>query len=94
MTKAKGIGILFILQKMGQCLFYILKSLLMSHPILLLIADHIFEKTVFTLTVFTPIIQKILAVMHIFSFTIMNYLKTFIGIKYLERKQCPAGYLL
>ena len=35
--------------------------------------------------------QKILPVMHIFSFTIMNYLKRFIGIKPLNRKQCPAG---
>ena len=29
--------------------------------------------------------------MHIFSFTIMNYLKKFVGIKYLKRIQCPAG---
>ena len=29
--------------------------------------------------------------MQVSSFTIMNYLKKFIGIKYLKRKQCPAG---
>ena len=32
-----------------------------------------------------------LPAMLIFSFTIMTYFKTFIGTKFLNRKQCPAG---
>ena len=36
-------------------------------------------------------LPKILPAMYIFSFTIMNYLKTFIGVKYLNKKQCVAG---
>ena len=38
----------------------------------------------------TQIVLKILPVMQIISFTIMNYLKKFIWIKYLKMKQCPA----
>ena len=45
----------------------------MSHPTLLLIAGHVVEKT-----------------RHNFKLmpTITNYLKKFIGIKYLKKKQC------
>ena len=53
----------------------------MSQPILFLIAVQILGKRVSL----TP------PVMYIFSFTIINYLKRFIRIKYLKRKQCPAG---
>ena len=31
--------------------------------------------------------------MHFFTFTIMIYLKKFIGIKNLKRKECPAELL-
>ena len=67
-----------------------IKNLFVSHPIILLIADHTVEKKV-SITVFRhKFFKKILPVIHIFSFTIMNYLIKFVGIKYLKRKQCPA----
>ena len=40
------------------------------------------------------ILPKILPVMHIFSFKIMTCLKKLTGIKFLNTKQCPAGFLL
>ena len=36
-------------------------------------------------------LPTILAANHIFSFTIMTYLKRFIGVKSLNKKQCPVG---
>ena len=36
------------------------------------------------------ILPKIVPLVHIFSFTIMTYLKNFIGIEFLSRKQCPG----
>ena len=38
----------------------------------------------------TDISTKILPVAHIFSSTVMNYLKMLIGIKSLNTKQCPT----
>ena len=43
-----------------------------------------------SLTAFRRILQKVLPVVHIFSFIITTYLKKFIGIKYLITKQCPV----
>ena len=40
----------------------------------------------------TQILPKILPLVGIFSFTIMVYLKKLIGIKYLNTKQCSAGF--
>ena len=37
------------------------------------------------------VLSKVLPGARIFSFTIMNYLKKFIGIKSPNTKQCPAG---
>ena len=41
---------------------------------------------------YTQILPNILPVVRIFSFTIMTYLKKLIGIKFLNTKQCPAGF--
>ena len=65
----------------------------MSHPIPLLIADHMLGKKVSLIVFKTQILPKILPVMCILSFTIMTYLKKLIGIKSLNTKQCPAGIL-
>ena len=64
----------------------------MSHPITLLIADHILGKKVSLIVFKTQILPKSLPVMRILSFTILTYLKKLIGIKSLNTKQCPAGY--
>ena len=39
----------------------------------------------------TQMLPTLLPETHIFSFTIMTYLKRFTGIKSLNKKQCPAG---
>ena len=57
----------------------------MAHPIPSLIADLILEKK-WSLIVFRQISQNILPVVHIFNFIIMDYLKTFSGIKSLSKK--------
>ena len=62
----------------------------MSHPIPLLISDNIWKKGISD-SFQTYILSKIIAATHTFSFKIMTYLKKFIGIKSLNRKQCPEG---
>ena len=52
---------------------------------------HILGKKV-SLIVFRYISSKILPLVHIFSFTIMTYLKKLTGIKSLNTKQCLAGF--
>ena len=42
----------------------------------------------------TKILLKMLPVMRIFSFTIITYLKKFIGNKSLNTKECPEGLSL
>ena len=42
----------------------------------------------------TQILPKNLPVAHIFSFTIMTYLKKLIRIKFINTKQCLAGFSL
>ena len=42
----------------------------------------------------TSALSKVLACVHIFSFTIMTYLKNLTGVKYFNTKQCPAGFSL
>ena len=64
----------------------------MSHPITLLIADHILGKKVSLIVFKTQILPKSLPVMRILSFIILTYLKDLIGIKSLNTKQCPAGF--
>ena len=60
----------------------------MPHSIPPLIADHILEKiSLFALDKFK---QKMLSVVHIFSFIITAYLKKFIGSKSLSTNQCQA----
>ena len=63
----------------------------MFHLIPPLIADHIFGKKLSLIGFLTQILPKILPATHTFSFTMMKYLKKFIGIKSVNRKQCPAG---
>ena len=48
------------------------------------------EKKIY-LRAITQILSKILLTGHIFSFTTVTHLKSFIGIKLLNTKQCPAG---
>ena len=66
----------------------------MSHPISLLIADHILGKKVPLIVFKTQILPNILPVMRTLSFIIMTYLKKLTGIKSLNTKHCPAGFLL
>ena len=63
---------------------------LLSHHFSLDCRPHIWKKGI-SYSFKTQILPKILPVMHIFSVTIMNYLKNSIGIKYLKRKICLAG---
>ena len=57
-----------------------------------LIADHIFGKKLSLIDFQTQILPKILPATHTFSFTMMKYLKKFIGIKSVNRKQCPPPF--
>ena len=66
----------------------------MSHPISLLIADHILGKKVPLIVFKTQILPNILPVMRTLSFIIMTYLKKLTGIKSLNTKHCPAGFYL
>ena len=56
---------------------------IMSHPIPLLIADHILGKKGISDSFETQILRRILPVACIFSCTIMTYLKKLTGIKFL-----------
>ena len=69
-------------------------SLFISHPILLLIADHIFGKKGISNKFYTQTLPKILRAMRIFNFRIMNYLQKVIRIKYLKERSVQQNYLL
>ena len=64
----------------------------MSHSIPLLITEHILGKKVSLIVFRHKLYQKFWLVVHIFSFTIITYLKNLIGVKSFNTKQCPAGF--
>ena len=66
---------------------YVYKTVLYVSPQCpFLIADHIFGKKVLLVGIRQKFYPKILPVMYTFCFTIMSYLKKYIGIKFPNTK--------